>query len=364
MKTRADNDPPPCNRGPVKKTEGNTGRLTAILLAVLLISWLPVCVGCSDRNADVHTLKLWTDIPETAWQAGPIKRFAVNVEEKTDGRVVVKSYWSGSLAPVKEALDGVKGGLIDIGQFSTMYSPGEFPVSDIAGLPFLVSSPYGVVEGLRKLYAEGLLPEYEGKGFKVLDFCAPGMQYLLFRDKLVDTLAQFDGLKIRSQTSVTVQMLKAFGATPVAMAGTDLYMSLDRGVIDGVLSSPGYMAPTRLYEVAKFFLDEPLYGGNSFFAVNQKTWDSLPSDLQEILSACSGDFITDWLDTSNQAENIDNKNTLAEKGVTFYTLKPGELENMKKATAPIIDEFIQNMDALGLQGQKIVDVFKAAQDGQ
>ena len=339
-------------------------QLIAALFTILLLPILMVNASCSNKGADVHHLKLWTDMSETAWQAEPIKRFVVNVREKTSGRVTVTPYWSGSLAPAKESVDSLKGGLIDLGLFATMYSPGEFPVSDIAGLPFQVSSPYGVVKGLRKLYAEGLLPEYDGKGFKLLDFSAPGMQYLLFRDKQVDTLTQFNGLKIRSQTSVTVEMLKAFGATPVAMAGTDLYMSIDRGVIDGLLSSPGYMAPTRLYEVAKFFLDEPLYCGNSFIAMNQNTWDSLPADLQEILLGCAKTFNADWLETSIQAENKDNKDILRENGITFYTLMPGELEKMKKATTPIIEEFIKNMNSLGFQGQKIVDVFKAAQADQ
>ena len=337
-------------------------RLLATLGTVLpLIMLLASLVTAGTPPTQVYTIKFWIQNPQTAWQAEPFKRFIADVNQKTNGQVVLQPFWAESLAPGKEAVNGLKGGLLELAQLQTFNNPGEFPVSDVAGLPFLAVSTRGVVEGLRKLYGDGLMPEYNGKGFKLLDFHAPGMQYLLFRNKQIDTLAGINGLKIRSQTPVTVDMLKAFGATPVSFPSSDVYMALDRGVIDGALSSPGFMAPNKFYEAAKFLLDQPLYGGNMFVAMNQKTWDRLPSDLQKIMQDCIKVFTDDWLVVSKTQEEINSMNILKEKGVTIYKLRPEELAKFKQAVAPVIDKFVANMDKLGLQGRKIVDTFASAQ---
>jgi TRAP-type C4-dicarboxylate transport system substrate-binding protein len=311
--------------------------------------------------AEKFTLKYWNHQPETAWQAQVAKRYIADVKEKTNGRVILHPYWASSLAPGKEAVPGVKGGLIDIGQFQTFNQPGEFPVSDVAGLPFIVKDPRGVIEGLRKLYEEGLMPEYDGKGFKLLDFHAPGMMYALLREKKIDTLAGFKGLKIRGSSPVSFDMIKSFGAAPIALSSTDLYMSLDRGVIDGLLSSPGFMAPFKLYEVSKYFLEQPMFAGNMFFAMHQKTWDKLSPDLQKIMMECTLNMTEDWIETSAEQEGEKSKQVLKDNGIIFYGLAPGELEKFKAAVKPVIDNFIKKMDSLGFDGQKIVDTFVSVQ---
>jgi TRAP-type C4-dicarboxylate transport system substrate-binding protein len=311
--------------------------------------------------ADKFTLKYWNHQPETAWQAQIAKRYIADVKEKTNGRVILHPYWASSLVSGKEATAGIKGGIIDIAQLQTFNTPGEFPVSDVAGLPFIVKDPREVIEGLRKLYEEGLMPEYDGKGFKLLDFHAPGMMYALFREKKVDTLAGFKGLKIRGSSPVSFDMVKAFGAAPIALASTDLYMSLDRGVIDGLLSSPGFMAPFKLYEVSKYFLDQPLFAGNMFFAMNQKTWDKLPPDLQKIMMECTKTMTEDWIKTSDEFESVKSKKVLKDNGIVFYPLAPGELEKFKSAVKPVTKNFIKKMDSLGFDGQKIVDTFVSVQ---
>lgn len=334
--------------------------VTFSFLLFSLAMMLPVTnLTAADK---VYTLKLALHPPETSWQAGPFKRYIADIKNKTNGRVILHPYWAESLIPQKEAVNHLRGGLIDLAQSQIFNNPGEFPISSIVDLPFFASSTRGAIEGLRKLYAEGFLTEeYDGNGFKLLDFHAPGMQYLFFRDKKIDSLEQFKSLKIRSTSSVTVDMLKTFGATPVSMASSDLYMALDRGTIDGLLSSPGFMAPFKLYEVGKYFLDQPLFGSTMFVGMHQKTWDSLPADLQKIVMDCTRTLTDDWIDTSDKQENLESKEVLKEKGVTFYTLTPEELEKFKVATAPIAEKYIKKLNSMGLDGQKIVDTFKSVQ---
>jgi TRAP-type transport system periplasmic protein len=310
--------------------------------------------------AKVTTMKMWIQNPETAWQAGPIKKWIAALE--ATGQIKIQPFWNESLMPGKESINGLKGGLYDIScQLQTFNNPGEFPVSDVSNLPFMATSLKGSILGLRALYEANLMPEYVGKGFKLLDFQAPGMQYVMFKSKQIDTFAGLSGLKIRSQTPVTVDMIKSWGATPVALASADVYMSLDRGVIDGSLSSPGFMAPFKFYEVAKYFLDQSLYGGNMWLGMYQKTWDSLTPDLQKKVVDATRAYTDDWIEISTKQEDVDSKDVLKKNGVTFYQLKAGELDKFKAAAAPQVDAFVKKMNDAGLQGQKIVDTFRAAQ---
>ena len=349
--------------------------LGTVILLVVLIASLVACgtpapttsaptsaAPTSAAPAKVYTMKMWIQNPETAWQAVPIKKWIGNLETKSKGQIKIQPFWNESLMPGKESINGLKGGLYDISaQLQTFNNPGEFPVSDVSNLPFMATSMKGSILGLRALYDANLMPEYVGKGFKLLDFQAPGMQYLIFKNKQIDTLDGLKGLKIRSQTPTTVDMIKSWGATPVALPSGDVYMSLDRGVIDAALSSPGFMAPFKFYEVAKFFLDQPLYGGNMWIGMYQKTWDSLTPDLQKVVVDETRAFTEDWITVSTQQEDVGSKDVLKKNGVTFYNFKAGELDKIKAATAPVIDAFIKKMNDAGMDGKKIVDTFRAAQ---
>ena len=70
----------------------------------------------------------------------------------------------------------------------------------------------------------------------MLLFYSTGPQIISTVKKPVKTLEDLKGLKIRA-TGRPADILKAVGGTPVGVEMADMYDGLQRGVVDGVLSS-------------------------------------------------------------------------------------------------------------------------------
>src|SRR5690606_3498485 len=78
---------------------------------------------------------------------------------------------------------------------------------------------------------------------------------------------------------------ESMGASPVFMAGSELYTALATGALEAARwASPTGNKNISLHEVAKYYIQPSLMPvPNNFFAVNLDAWNALPGDLQAIL---------------------------------------------------------------------------------
>ena len=83
----------------------------------------------------------------------------------------------------------------------------------------------------------------------------------------------FKGLKIRSGSGIQGQAISALGATGVSMAGGEVYMALQTGVIDGAITGIDVVIDRKFYEVCKYALKLPIYGGAFVLLMNKETWN-------------------------------------------------------------------------------------------
>jgi TRAP-type C4-dicarboxylate transport system substrate-binding protein len=133
-------------------------------------------------------------------------------------------------------------------------------------------------------------------------------------------------------------------------------MSLERGVLDGCASEPGYLVPTKIHEVGKFFLTNPLYCGAPFLlAVNQKVWDSFPDDIKSVMESCFKQFSIDWIESAIETRK-DLEDAMKRDGVVFNTISPEEYARWKEKSKSAVAKWIERMNKLGYPGQEIVDI--------
>jgi TRAP-type C4-dicarboxylate transport system substrate-binding protein len=86
------------------------------------------------------------------------------------------------------------------------------------------------------------------------------------------------------QSPIFVELYKAFGAIPVPMAWPECYVGLKQGTIDGVDSILAYGYPMKHHEVTKFVTITHHVYSPAPFIVSEKWWQSLPSDLKDIIT--------------------------------------------------------------------------------
>lgn len=115
--------------------------------------------------------------------------------------------------------------------------------------------------------------------------CSASAKEALVSKVRIDGVADLKGVKIRSPSGLAATVFKKAGAAPVSMSLSDVFTSLEKGVIDAADASAYINNSTSgFHQVAKF----PLYPGihsmaTRQFTINQGLWDSLTDDPQVVL---------------------------------------------------------------------------------
>ena len=173
--------------------------------------------------------------------------------------------------------------------------------------------------------------------------------------KPVRKFEDFKGLKLRS-SGILQKFLTSIGAAASYMPGSEIYAALASGVMDGAhWGAVQGSASMKFYDVNKYHLRPALnVAATDIWLVNQKAFDKLPKDLQDILLTTLEEQF--WLRT-NQYIFLENKalsKVIKEQGVELITLPPAEYAKMQTAAIKIWDEVAQK----GPQCAKAVGMLK------
>jgi TRAP-type C4-dicarboxylate transport system substrate-binding protein len=328
------------------------------ILVTITVSLIFICLMASSAvgQEKAWRLKFWSTFNEAQFEGQIEKRFIESVKTATGGRVLIAPFWNASLTSRQEALRALENGVFEIGALSCSDSPGQFPIGDVASLPFLFKISEEALNALTTLYKKGLMPEYSK--VKLGTLLMTDMQYLVLTKKEVNKLEDLKGLKIRVMPGIATETFAALGTTTVGMNTSEVYMAANRGVIDGFVSSPSRIYEVKFYEVAKVFIDMPAWVGIRFLGMNLNTWNSFPDDIKAIMEKEFAKMSREWLQENTVGEQK-AKDMLRDKGMKFITLSPAEITRWKLTTQPVEAAFIKKLNGLGLQGQKVMDEAKA-----
>jgi TRAP-type mannitol/chloroaromatic compound transport system substrate-binding protein len=216
-----------------------------------------------------------------------------DVAERTDGRVEIELLPVETIVAHTETQDAVAAGILD-GHFTdTSYFAGKDPAFGLIANPVGAwSSPQQMFDfiengGGRELMNEMLNPY----GLQFIGATTPGLEAFLSKVPL-EGVDDLEGLKMRAPEGMVQRVFAAAGAAPVNLPGSEVFTSLDKGVIDAadytVFSTNHQQG---MHDVAP----HPVYPGFHSMplvevSINKDTWDSMPADIQDALEAS----VRDW----------------------------------------------------------------------
>lgn len=332
-------------------------KLVFFLFAVCLISapyagaaGAPITLRFANQNSDTS----WSGIHAIA-------PWAKQVEQATHGRVKIQIYYNQTLCKGKDTWEAVKNGIADIGWCFHGYWPGLTPLADVISLPAL---PFKRAEKgsavLWKLYEKFPQIRKEFSANKVLLLFTSTPYVLMTRNKEVKTMQDLKGLKIRMTGGPPTDMMRALGAVPVLIPMPDLYISMQKGVIDGSGVPWEAVHGFRLYEVGKYFTEAPLPAVYFSISMNKDKWNSLPKDIQNEIMSVSGLKGSEFwgynhFDTAKAG--VMAKAKAEHVHLNIYALPAKERARwVEVAGKPIWKEWVKKMEAQGHpEAQKILD---------
>jgi len=282
------------------------------------------------------------------------------VEARTNGAVIVEIFPNKTLGSSKERLEMVQSGALEatmetgtmagfFSEYQVIYIPYLFKSEEIAWRFFDESKVFtALTERMRKK-----------TGFRALGVGQNGFRCFHNSKRELRTPADFKGLKLRVMESpVFVKTVEALGAKAVPIAWPEVYSSLQTGVIDGAEVPPSVIELGKLYEVQKYLiLDDHTYT-DDFFVVNDKFFQRLPADTQQIFisaarQAQTCDRASDTVLGKVTAMEVIKKNmkvyspTMKEKDA-FKNLCQGPVIQWLKGTigAKVVDDVLKDVERI------------------
>ncbi len=181
-----------------------------------------------NANSETINLKISHHIPTINTQHSKmLVPWARKIEELTAGKVKFTFYPGGALGDPRVQYDVLNKGVADIALVVQHYKTGLFPMTSVMRLPFIAENGEGASAALWKLSSSGYLKN-DYKDVKVLWLYVSAPAQIHTTKKLVKSLENLKGMKIRSMGRDVTDVLKLLGAVPVNMSIIDVYTALRR----------------------------------------------------------------------------------------------------------------------------------------
>lgn len=269
------------------------------------------------------------------------------MEVVTNGMVKIEVYPAGALASAKEQYDAVIGGVSDITHWNPNYLAGRWPIYEIFNQPFLWPNSTVASLSMKDMYfANQSAFDAMFADTEIITFYSTTPQSLTFKDKKVTTLAELAKMRIRAPGKTEVDILTEFGATPVQLSSAEVYTSLERGVLEGVIYATASIPAIGFYEVADYILELGISSSGMGVWMNKESFAKVPDEYKAIFKHLG------WQMGLQVGVNYDvfeqsAKLWLKEQGLEIYSLSPEEQARWEEAAKPVTAAWIADKEAKG-----------------
>lgn len=293
--------------------------------------------------------------PAPTFPCVQMERWKVEVEKRTDGKVLVDTFPGGTLLEAKGMMDGIIAGQADIGNICMAYQPGRFIVTNATSLPIGIKDAKKGSMALLKLYEKYQPEEFKDVVVLAMFTNTPGN---IMSTKPVRTLDDLKGMELRSSGGANA-ILKAWGANPVGMPMPATVEALQKGTVKGLFSSLEVMKDFKFAEMCKYvtITDTGIYP----FAVimNKAKFAALPDDVKKVFmdlkeeqSLWTGTYIDNLITETNKWSKEEQK-------VEFISLSADQTAKWDALLTPLTDAWIKEATEKGLPAEAIIADIKA-----
>lgn len=222
-------------------------------------------------------------VAEDSHAGAAVVTFAKEVEKNTNGRIVIKNFFSGSLGGEREVMESVQLGTQELGHNSTGPVPNFVPETAILDVPFLFRDKAHARAVLDGPIGQALLAKFEPKGFKALAWTENGVRHMTNNRRPVNSPDDLRGLKMRTmENPVHVAAYKGLGIVTTPMAFPEVFTALQTGTIDGQENPLSVIMAANFDQVQKHITLTGHVYSPSVFLMNKAVFDKLSKSDQQI----------------------------------------------------------------------------------
>jgi TRAP-type C4-dicarboxylate transport system substrate-binding protein len=283
------------------------------------------------------------------------------IEKMKAKGVEFEYYPAEQMGKAKDFLALTQSGVVDISYVAPGFVSDKMPLSVVTELPLEFTGSCKATLAYWNLAKPGGLlakKEFEPNGVRLL-FTIVLPPYQIVTRKPFASLKDIEGMKIRASGSAKELVIKKLKATPVLMPTPDVYESLSRGTIDGVLFPFNSLRP---YDIDKLSKTSTI--GENFgtfvanYVISEKRFQSLPPAIQKELTDM-GEATARSTCASVEQDEAGDIEKVKQVGVKLITLTPADKATVAAAMHDVAKDWADNLDKRGKAGTEVLNAFKA-----
>lgn len=310
-----------------------------------------------ESSGETFTIRLAHLVPEEQSSHVGAVAFKEKLEKESDGRLKVELYPNGQLyGSDREAIEAVQLGNVEmtIPAVAAMASFNEkFQVFD---LPFLFNNNEAAYRALDGDLGTELLADLENNGIKGLVFGENGFRHVSNNEGPIEKPEDMEGLKMRTlESPLHTDTFNAFGANASPFAFGELYTALQQGTYDAMDCPISLYYTNKFYEVQDYLtLTGHVYAATALL-VNNDFYNTLPSDLQDLVMEASEEFRTEQRELAQQQDK-EFLEQLETEGMKVNDLTDEQRNAFREAAEPVYTKYEDQI------GKELIDQALAANE--
>ncbi len=276
------------------------------------------------------------------------------VTAASGGTLEVKLVAGPVLANHRNIYDRVRQKVAGIGWGLQALVPGQFPGSNIVGLPATYNTSYEGSMALWGLYTKGLIAKEYADVKLLAAFAFPPSG--VHANVPIKRLDDLKGMKLAASGRMRSQVVSILGAVPISLSPPQTYQSVSRGLVKGMIMTWTAFQPYRYAEVVNYHIDTSLGGSAGMIFMNKQVYEGLPAKAKQAIDSHSGEvlvrrFSKFWDRIVERAR----KRVNGLKGHTVTVLSPEAKQRWDKVVAPMSAAWVKRVP----NGAEMLETFKA-----
>jgi TRAP-type C4-dicarboxylate transport system substrate-binding protein len=324
-------------------------------MLALAVSAGALVAGLSPAAAQV-VLNASTWVPPAhPLTANMMMPFCADVEKDTAGRVKC-NLLAKAVASPPQTFDAIRDGLADISFTVHGYTPGRFPVADIAEFPFLGDTSEAVSVAYQRIYQKHLAKLDEHKGVHTIAVFTHGPGQIYNTKRPITSLKDLEGLKIRVGGGVVNEVAKALGTVPMLKPAPESYEILSQGVADGLFFPKESPLSFKLIPLIKHVTYVPggLYNVSFVMMLNPAKLAQISANDRKVIEKYSGEHYAKRAGKAWDAQDARSEAAVREAGIPVVTASPAFIAEIKAKTGAIEKAWVEKVKAKGIDGAALL----------
>lgn len=292
------------------------------------------------------------------------KPFAELVTKLTNGQVQFQHFPAEQLGKAKDMAQLTVAGVADVAYIVPSYSSDKYPLTAAAELPGIFETQcQGSMAYYKISHNGGILEtkEFLPNGLRPLVTIAlPAYQIQLGNPRPINSAADLAGLKIRTAGGAMDLMMRAIKGVPVRMAAPEIYESITRNTIDGIVLS--YQSSVS-YDLGKLLKSGTVgmnFGTAVFvYGIGETKWKTLPENVRKALVEAGEQTTREGCKRFEDGEKAAAEKILSQ-GMKPITFSDADRKFFSDAFAGVADEWAKETDKRGKPATDTLKAFKAA----